>query len=978
MVIGTVVMLAAVLAFSTFNNQGLAIGGSVSRSDLSMDVLESLKDSSVVRWVVMDVNPVPFQTEESFSFIFPFATNPKTFNLTRERAEYADNGEMKTWVGKDVEDPLSTVIFVWNNGYVAASFVTAKRNANGDYRNYSISAHSSPGKGIAIESDPTKSPVLGEDAIEPPAEEPVANEETSSSESSDSDSGSITEITSEDASVPSSETIAETTSTTGKKPAFFSTKLFSIPKVTAEFQAVPVVIDVLVAYTHTAMLRFGTTPHPIETEINLYEAQTNNALLAGNTNTQIRVVYKYETTFTEGKKMQQNLDRLTSKHDNYMDEVHAIRHARGADLVVLLTGRLDHDRGGIAWILSPSMVYYGTVYMRGFSVVTSWPNLSTFQIFPHELGHNMGMDHDPSHGGDGFFSYSRGYHDPSEMFRTIMAYDCPTVPWCPYIGYYSNPNTPINGNNIGGPTQNNARNLTTSYGGKTIAKRLADNEGSVILPMPPENLSATDGLVAETIIVWDSSENSSSYDVYRDTTKIGNTTQTIFHDTMAMHDVVYTYSVKGVDMDNATSSFSNGDAGYFTTLASPPSPPLSLHSTSYTSNSIQIAWTPGTSVPVTEYKIYLGNMYDTAGCVHYFKTVSGTAVSDTLSGLYPGVLSTLSMQAVNANGTGACTPKVYVATAPKAVTTLAATQGATDLKLSWTLTGGATFQNIHRSTTPGFQPDSSNLIYRASFSGLGAYLTYSDTTAVPGTVYYYKVVEELNITLHAITVKTFSDPSNETYGFIGTPGIAPPSNIHSSNVTSTSATIAWTPSTSILVDGYQIFLSTTSSTPCTTLFKTVTGNVTSDTATNLTPGSTYYLSMKSLAGTTPSACAVQPLTAFVTPPLAPIDTFISAPIQNELALTFTPSMLYGLVSQNIYRSTAQGFTPNTATKIFTGNASEPALHIANGIVTFVDGAWSTPAATSGTYYCYRVSTAANIQGQWVESAPSQEACGTYP
>ena len=60
----------------------------------------------------------------------------------------------------------------------------------------------------------------------------------------------------------------------------------------------------------------------------------------------------------------------------------------------------------------------------GYSVV-SYNCISPNYWFGHEFGHNMGSAHAPEDGGSGYYPYSYGYKHPSNLFRTVMAYDCP-------------------------------------------------------------------------------------------------------------------------------------------------------------------------------------------------------------------------------------------------------------------------------------------------------------------------------------------------------------------------------------------------------------------------------------------------------------------------------------------------------------------------------------------------------------------------
>ena len=53
----------------------------------------------------------------------------------------------------------------------------------------------------------------------------------------------------------------------------------------------------------------------------------------------------------------------------------------------------------------------------------------------------------PHAGSSGRYSYSYGYQDPDENFRTVMSYNCPGG--CTQIEYFSNPNVTYMGDPTG-------------------------------------------------------------------------------------------------------------------------------------------------------------------------------------------------------------------------------------------------------------------------------------------------------------------------------------------------------------------------------------------------------------------------------------------------------------------------------------------------------------------------------------------------
>ncbi len=191
------------------------------------------------------------------------------------------------------------------------------------------------------------------------------------------------------------------------------------------------VIDVLVVYTALARSAAGGTG-PIVAEIDLAFANANTAYNNSLIDTQLNRIHVVEIDYDEVGGYVDHLQRLTNPADGYMDEVHAIRDQFGADMVALIVA--DNEYCGVAWLmqdLSPAFEEFA------FSV-TTWFCAAGNLTFAHELGHNMGCQHDRANAGsDPVFDYSYGYQDPGELFRTVMAYNCPGG--CLRIDHFSNP-----------------------------------------------------------------------------------------------------------------------------------------------------------------------------------------------------------------------------------------------------------------------------------------------------------------------------------------------------------------------------------------------------------------------------------------------------------------------------------------------------------------------------------------------------------
>jgi hypothetical protein len=212
------------------------------------------------------------------------------------------------------------------------------------------------------------------------------------------------------------------------------------------------VIDVMVVYTPAARAAAGGSA-AMEALITLAETETNIAYDNSEIIPDLSVVHTEEVAYLESGSFETDLTRLAAAGDGFMDNVHALRDAHSADLVKLIveTG----DACGLAFLMPGVNPFFAPL---AFSV-TLRGCVSPNYTFAHELGHNEGSNHAPQDPtGLGAFSYSFGYKNPSNLFRTVMAYEC-SGGGCPRVLHFSNPNVDYLGNPTGTATQNNALSI---------------------------------------------------------------------------------------------------------------------------------------------------------------------------------------------------------------------------------------------------------------------------------------------------------------------------------------------------------------------------------------------------------------------------------------------------------------------------------------------------------------------------------------
>ena len=152
-------------------------------------------------------------------------------------------------------------------------------------------------------------------------------------------------------------------------------------------------------------------------------------------------------TYTESSNFSTNLSRYRSTNDGYMDAIHTQRNSVTADVAVLITN--GTAACGIGYMNSNAASAF-TVVARSCA--------TGYYSFAHEIGHNLGANHDPANASGSPYAYGHGYQRPANGWRTIMAYDCTNG--CTRLNFWSNPNKTYNGVAMGTAAQsNNARVL---------------------------------------------------------------------------------------------------------------------------------------------------------------------------------------------------------------------------------------------------------------------------------------------------------------------------------------------------------------------------------------------------------------------------------------------------------------------------------------------------------------------------------------
>lgn len=238
-------------------------------------------------------------------------------------------------------------------------------------------------------------------------------------------------------------------------------------------------INVMVVYTPSARAAQGGTA-AMQALINLGISETNQGYANSNVTQRITLAHSAEVTYTEGagsSGFSAALSDVTGTADGEMDNVHTLRDTYAADMVSLWINNSAYC--GLAYLMttaSPTFASYA------FSVV-HYTCATGYYSFGHEMGHNQGSHHDvfvnPE---DGVYSYSHGYVDTLNQFRTVMAYSN-ACGGCTRINHWSNPDVNYTARTTGAANANNTLSLNNTV--SVVANWRSSTSGSLTVTILP-------------------------------------------------------------------------------------------------------------------------------------------------------------------------------------------------------------------------------------------------------------------------------------------------------------------------------------------------------------------------------------------------------------------------------------------------------------------------------------------------------------
>ncbi len=597
------------------------------------------------------------------------------------------------------------------------------------------------------------------------------------------------------------------------------------------------IVDLMIVYSPASRARYGVAG--VESKILAAVADANSAMVNSAVPVRFSLVHLGEVAYVETGKMTDALMALARTADGIIDDVHAVRDAVGADIVVLIDE--DTSSAGLSYLMSiPSSGFAG----NAFSVVYS--GALTSMSMTHELGHVFGAHHDrASATGLAAFPYAYGWRvcDTNlPMFRTVMAYACGSAI---RINYLSNPRLSYAGLPLGvdydvdpANAADNARAITETAG--IVAGFRASATPTV--PAAPTGLALTgaacnsvalgwvDAATDEVVTTVERTVDGTSWEVVATlgANEVGYT------DCAVVPEGVYGYRVCAVNSAGA-SAYSDELVVNVPALPVVPASPTGLGAV-VSGGAVTLTWVDA-SADETAFVI---ERSVSGGAFTVLATVAADATGYTDAAVGEGLVFGYRVSACNALGASAPTATASVVvpvSVPVPASGLVAVAGPTSVTVTWTdNASNETSYRLERSANGG-----AFLLWIV----LGANTTsYVDTAVTAGSTYSYRVV--------AANTAGYAVVSNSGSATVPVPVVVPaaPSSLVCTAVTRTSVTIGWVDNATNET-GFHVERSTNGSTW--TRVATLGANVRSYNSTGLKSNTSYYFRVRAYSDTTSSA-----------------------------------------------------------------------------------------------------------------------------
>jgi peptidyl-Asp metalloendopeptidase len=264
-------------------------------------------------------------------------------------------------------------------------------------------------------------------------------------------------------------------------------------------------VDVLVLYTTPVKNTLGGVAQAQAFAQQAIDS-ANTAYINSKIRMRIRLAAAEETAIAETGSLGTELPVLRN------DPATAIsRNTSNADLVAMISNSADNC--GIGYLMG------GTTgnQNNGFTVTSRTCAVGNLS-FAHELGHNMGSQHNPENGSNPSFNYGFGhYYDGN--YRTVMSYVNPCPSGCTRRAYFSNPQVVFNNLPTGiEDARDNARSINNTadnianyrYSGSSISL-LNFNGGNIFQVNLPRKITWSSDNVSGNVSIEYSKNGGSSW-----------------------------------------------------------------------------------------------------------------------------------------------------------------------------------------------------------------------------------------------------------------------------------------------------------------------------------------------------------------------------------------------------------------------------------------------------------------------------------
>jgi len=419
-----------------------------------------------------------------------------------------------------------------------------------------------------------------------------------------------------------------------------------------------------------------------------------------------------------------------------------------------------------------------------------------------------------------------------------------------------------------------------------------------VAPLPaPAKLTAMEG-PGQIQLIWAPVTNAARYDVWYKTQasasygyqELGTTPGT-----------TYNYGANF----NGTTTYYFVVTAVLGTYGSPDSPQASA------TPSVPIPARPGTPTAVAGAGQVTVNWFAVSGATGYYVLRSSTNGTGYVQLTTPSAITTTSytdttaysgqtyyyvVEAYNSSGASGNSPQVAATPTIPGPTGLTATVNASVVTLSWNTLPGVTGYEVLRGTVSGGP-------YATEVGSVSApTTTLNDTTAIPGTPYYY-VVEAYYFTAGQNVPATFSPYSSQVAVTVTATSLAPPTGLEAFlGQGGLSVNLQWTREAGAA--SYNILRSTTNGGPYSLETTSTYGGYLGD---PVSPGMTYYYVVQAVNSAGNSGYSNQ-ASITIAPATIPATPIFTINVRNGVIMVEQLDAVPGATSYGFYRSASASAT----------------------------------------------------------------------